>query len=99
MSCRNDLKMNCGITAYMVQKLGIDIHEVPALCTRLYKTYGTSMAGLWAEGRRFDQDDFHRFVHGRLPYELLRPDPFLRNLILSMPQRKFVSHPTSLSPN
>jgi len=78
------------IEAYMVQKLGIDIHEVPALCTRLYKTYGTSMAGLWAEGCRFDQDDFHRFVHGRLPYELLRPDPFLRNLILSMPQRKFI---------
>lgn len=31
-----------------------------------------------------------RFVHGRLPYELLRPDPVLRNLILSMPQRKYI---------
>ncbi|CAI5500163.1 unnamed protein product [Closterium sp. Naga37s-1] len=31
-----------------------------------------------------------RFVHGRLPYHLLKPDPALRHLLDSLPQRKFV---------
>lgn len=32
----------------------------------------------------------YRHVHGRLPYHNLRPDPVLRNLLLSMPQRKYI---------
>lgn len=78
------------IETYMVEKLGIDPAAVPDLCTRLYKNYGTTMAGLWAEGYYFDHDDFHKFVHGRLPYHLLRPDPVLRNLLHSMPQPKYI---------
>ena len=31
---------------YMLQKLGIDEAKVPELCDSLYKTYGTTMAGL-----------------------------------------------------
>ncbi|KAJ1394420.1 HAD-like superfamily [Sesbania bispinosa] len=33
-------------------------------------------------------DDF--FVHGRLPYDNLKPDPVLRNLLLSLPYRKLI---------
>lgn len=44
-----------------------------------------------ALGYEFDDDEFHAYVHGRLPYEILKPDPLLRNLLLSMPQRKIVS--------
>ncbi|XWS76755.1 hypothetical protein CRYUN_Cryun01aG0204800 [Craigia yunnanensis] len=43
-----------------------------------------------ALGYEFDNDEFHAYVHGRLPYETLRPDPVLRNLLLSMPQRKII---------
>ena len=43
-----------------------------------------------AFGYEFDDDEFHAYVHGRLPYESLKPDPVLRNLLLSMPQRKIV---------
>lgn len=43
-----------------------------------------------AVGYEFDNDEFHAFVHGKLPYEKLKPDPVLRNLLLSMPQRKIV---------
>lgn len=32
------------------------------------------------------------FVHGRLPYENLKPDPVLRSLLLNLPFRKVVSH-------
>lgn len=33
---------------------------------------------------------FYSFVHGRLPYATLKPDPILRNIILSLPIRKVV---------
>lgn len=35
-------------------------------------------------------DDDCRYVHGRLPYHLLRPDPVLRSLLQSMPQPKYI---------
>lgn len=43
-----------------------------------------------ALGYEFDNDEFHQYVHGSLPYEKLKPDPVLRNLLLSTPQRKIV---------
>ncbi|XP_009375913.2 uncharacterized protein LOC103964681 [Pyrus x bretschneideri] len=78
------------IKEYMIQKLGMDESEVPELCISLYKDYGTTMAGLKAQGYNFDYDDFHSFVHGRLPYELFTPDPVLRGLLLSLPIRKVI---------
>eukprot|EP00253_Pinus_taeda_P013178 PITA_13178 len=78
------------IADYVNQKLGVEKSRVPDLCRELYKTYGTTMAGLKAAGYIFDVDDYHRFVHGRLPYESLKPDPVLKSLLLSMPQRKII---------
>ncbi|KAK7256819.1 hypothetical protein RIF29_30335 [Crotalaria pallida] len=37
----------------------------------------------------FDLDDTF-FVHGKLPYEKLKPDPVLRNLLLSLPYKKLI---------
>lgn len=34
---------------------------------------------------------YYRFVHGRLPYDSLKPDHVLRSLLLSLPIRKVVS--------
>ncbi|KAK8695804.1 hypothetical protein V6N13_000962 [Hibiscus sabdariffa] len=78
------------IQEYMIKKLGIEEAKVPGLCGSLYKYYGTTMAGLKALGYNFDYDDFHGFVHGRLPYTMLKPDPILRNLLLSLPVRKVI---------
>ncbi|KAJ1406910.1 Pyrimidine 5-nucleotidase [Sesbania bispinosa] len=78
------------IQEYMLQKLEIQEDKVPELCVSLYKTYGTTMAGLKAIGYDFDYDDFHGFVHGRLPYNTLKPDPVLRGILLSLPIRKVV---------
>jgi len=75
---------------YVNQKLGVEKRKVPDMCRELYMTYGTTMAGLRALGYEFDYDDYHSFVHGRLPYENLKPDPVLKNLLLSMPQRKII---------
>ncbi|GAB4857985.1 hypothetical protein Ancab_015889 [Ancistrocladus abbreviatus] len=78
------------IEEYMLQQLHIEESEVPRTCLELYREHGTTMAGLKALGHDFDNDEFHEFVHGRLPYETLKPDPVLRNLLLSIPQRKII---------
>ncbi|KAI3805719.1 hypothetical protein L1987_21602 [Smallanthus sonchifolius] len=78
------------IKDYMVEKLRIDAEMIPQLCNLLYKNYGTTMAGIRAIGYDFDYDEYHSFVHGRLPYENLKPDPVLRTLLLSLPIRKFI---------
>ncbi|XP_057998283.1 uncharacterized protein C24B11.05 [Hevea brasiliensis] len=78
------------IEEYMIQKLRIEESQVPELCVSLYKYYGTTLAGLRAIGYKFDYDDFHNFVHGKLPYDILKPDLVLRNLLHSVPVRKVV---------
>lgn len=78
------------IQDYMVEKLGIDESKLDALSNLLYKNYGTTMAGLRGIGYDFDYDQYHSFVHGRLPYESLKPDPVLRSLLLSLPYRKII---------
>ncbi|KAM1148765.1 hypothetical protein ACFX13_030080 [Malus domestica] len=78
------------IEEFMVQKLGIEEKRVTEVNQVLYKNYGTSIAGLKAIGYNFDNEDYHSFVHGRLPYENLRPDPVLRTLLLSLPYRKLI---------
>lgn len=78
------------IQDYMVEKLGIDRSKLDDLSNYLYKNYGTTMAGLRAIGYDFDYDEYHSFVHGRLPYENLKPDPVLKSLLLSLPIRKVI---------
>ncbi|CAL9148906.1 unnamed protein product [Musa hybrid cultivar] len=84
LACRKNIE------DYMLHHLQIEESQVPKMCLELYKEYGTTMAGLKALGYEFDDDEFHAYVHGRLPYEILKPDPLLRNLLLSMPQRKII---------
>ncbi|XP_021888394.1 uncharacterized protein LOC110807553 [Carica papaya] len=86
------LARECGknIKDYMVERLGIDQSNIVDLSNLLYKNYGTTMAGLRAIGYDFDYDEYHSFVHGRLPYENLKPDPVLRSLLMSLPYRKVI---------
>ncbi|TXG74112.1 hypothetical protein EZV62_002691 [Acer yangbiense] len=90
LSCGLSVEVTKNIQEYMIEKLGIEESKVPELCFSLYKYYGTTMAGLRAIGYNFDYDDFHSFVHGRLPYNFLKPDPLLRNLLLSLPIRRVI---------
>ncbi|KMZ68285.1 Pyrimidine 5-nucleotidase family protein [Zostera marina] len=78
------------ITDYMSEKLGIKDGEIPDLSNALYKTYGTTLAGLRAIGYNINYDEYHSFVHGRLPYENLKYDAVLRSLLLSLPYRKVI---------
>uniref|UniRef100_A0A2P2IQ64 Uncharacterized protein n=1 Tax=Rhizophora mucronata TaxID=61149 RepID=A0A2P2IQ64_RHIMU len=83
-ACGNNIK------DYMVEELGIEKSKLAELGKLLYKNYGTTMAGLRAIGYNFDYDKYHSFVHGKLPYENLKPDPVLRSLLLSLPIRKVI---------
>ncbi|KAI3514126.1 hypothetical protein L1887_12445 [Cichorium endivia] len=86
------LSVQCtkNIREYMVNELQIEESKVPEMCAQLYKDYGTTMAGLRALGYDFDYDEYHSIVHGRLPYEYLKPDPVLRTLLHSLPYRKVI---------
>lgn len=84
LACRKNIE------DYMLKFLNIEESEVPKMCLELYREYGTTMAGLKVLGYEFDNDEFHKYVHGSLPYESLKPDPLLRNLLLSTPQRKIL---------
>ncbi|CAN1807769.1 Uncharacterized protein C24B11.05, partial [Linum perenne] len=75
---------------FLVQKCGFSHSKAPTLRSELFKTYGSSLAGLRALGYNIDADDYHSFVHGRLPYHLIKPDPQLSNLIRTIPQRKII---------
>lgn len=84
LACRKNIQ------DFMLEHLDIEEDDVPRMCLELYREHGTTMAGLKTLGYEFDNDEFHARVHGKLPYEKLKPDPILRNLLLSMPQRKII---------
>jgi putative hydrolase of the HAD superfamily len=86
------LQKACGlnIQAFMVERLGFPPETAADDCARMYKQFGTTMGGLVQEGYIFDFDDYHSIAHGRLPYQNLQRDPTLRQILLSMPQRRMI---------
>ncbi|ESQ38182.1 hypothetical protein EUTSA_v10029339mg [Eutrema salsugineum] len=87
-------RYECLLFEFVVQKRVVDVDEVVEVDLLLKENYGTSMAGTSMAGvkanHEFDNDMFHNYVRKRLYYENLKPDPILRNLLLSLPYRKLV---------
>ncbi|XP_042460378.1 uncharacterized protein C24B11.05-like [Zingiber officinale] len=90
LSSRIFAKCCKNILEYMLEKLEVEESNLLELCTILYKHYRTTMVGLKTIGYNFDYDDFHSFSHGRLPYETLKPDLVISQLLLSLPVRKVI---------
>lgn len=82
--------MLTNIMQYMRDHLDFSSEEVGKHAERLYAEHGTTLAGLAAEGHRIDFEHWHDNVHGPLPYHHLEPDPALRELLLSIPVKKYV---------
>ncbi|KAB2599613.1 hypothetical protein D8674_009884 [Pyrus ussuriensis x Pyrus communis] len=78
------------IDDFLVEKCGFPVSKASSLRVELFKKYGSSLAGLRALGYDIDADDYHGVVHGRLPYDRIKPDPQLRNLLRSIAQRKII---------
>lgn len=76
-----------GLKVKIWLKFSVNLKLFCSLLINEFTNYSLSFQAL---GYEFDNDEFHAYVHGRLPYEVLKPDPVLRNLLLSMPQRKIV---------
>lgn len=78
------------IDEFLAQVFGFSREIVSSFRTEFYKTNGSTLAGLRKLGYEVDADEYHRFVHGKLPYEVIKPDPAIRSILMSMPQRKLI---------
>lgn len=79
------------IQCYMVEHLGVSAHEVEEVSYGLYKSFGTTLAGLVHSGYSIDYHHWHDHVHGTLDYEkYLKPDPALKTMLNSIPVPKYV---------
>jgi putative hydrolase of the HAD superfamily len=77
------------IELYMHERLAIPTVDIPRLREELFQQYGTTLRGLqilW----HVDELEFVDFVHDVPIDRLLAPDPHLRALLASYPQRKFI---------
>lgn len=77
------------MNAYMQRLMDLPIVDIISLRQSYLETYGTTLRGLQAH---FDvnRDEYLAFVHD-LPLEkFIHPDPGLRALLLSLPQRRWV---------
>ncbi|XP_074571591.1 uncharacterized protein C24B11.05-like [Curcuma longa] len=83
-ACRNNIE------EFLASKCGISAEEASSLRAELFQSHGSSLAGLRAQGYDVHPDEYHSYVHGRLPYDLIEPDATLRELLLSVPQRKIL---------
>ncbi|CAL4943897.1 unnamed protein product [Urochloa decumbens] len=82
------LKRN--IDEFLQAKLGVSADRAAAMRVELFRTHGSSLAGLIALGYDLHPDEYHScsYVHGRLPYERIDADPQLARVLQSIPQRK-----------
>ncbi len=77
------------INLYMVERLQIPEKDAPALREQYFKMYGTTLRGLQAR-HNVNAEDFLAFVHDLPLKGYLIPDPIQRDVIASLPHRKFV---------
>jgi pyrimidine 5'-nucleotidase len=77
------------MTTYMHERMRLPPEDIPDLRRSNYETYGTTLRGL-QNHHQVDAEDFLTFVHD-LPLEnYLVPDANLLNLLLSLPQNKWI---------
>ncbi|XP_006650447.1 suppressor of disruption of TFIIS-like [Oryza brachyantha] len=76
------------IDEFLMARCGATAERAAALRVELFRSYGSSLAGLIALGYDVHPDEYHSYVHGRLPYDRIAEDPQLAGLLRSIPQRK-----------
>ncbi|KAK1611010.1 hypothetical protein QYE76_034683 [Lolium multiflorum] len=82
------LKRN--IDEFLIARLGLAADRAASLRVELFRTHGSTLAGLIALGHDLHPDEYHSYVHGRLPYDRIAADPRLPALLQSIPQRKIL---------
>ncbi len=77
------------MSLYMNERLGLSWDIIPELRRHYFETYGTTLRGLQLH-YQVDADDYLRFVHDIPLQEYIHPDPELREMILTLPHRRFI---------
>ncbi len=82
-------KIRQRIDLYMHERMGMSFDEIPELRHRYFVNYGTTLRGLQAHFS-IDQQDYLDFVHDLPLDEYLKPEPHLRENLLSIPHHRWI---------
>jgi putative hydrolase of the HAD superfamily len=74
---------------YMQEKLGVGPELVSSLRAQFLDNYGTTLRGL-QNHFHVDAQDFLAYVHDLPLGQYLRPNPLLRQVLLSLPQKRWI---------
>lgn len=74
---------------YMEEILNLPSDQIPSLRRHYFLTYGTTLRGL-QHHHNVDAEGFLAYVHDIALGSYLQPDPALRSLIQSLPQKKWI---------
>ncbi len=74
---------------YMQDLLGLPSAEISKLREEYMAQYGTTLRGLQAH-HQIDPEEYLAYVHDLPLHTYIRPDPSLRALLLSLPQRRYI---------
>lgn len=74
---------------YMQKFIDLPLEEIVSLRQKYFETYGTTLRGLQAH-YDVDTDDYLAFVHDLPLEQFIEPDPHLRDLLISLPQKRWV---------
>ncbi|KAM0937619.1 putative pyridoxal phosphatase [Dioscorea sansibarensis] len=78
------------IEKFLAKKCGVTSERSASLRVELFQSYGSSLSGLIALGYDVHPDEYHSYVHWTLPYEWIKPDPQLNELLHSIQQPKII---------
>jgi pyrimidine 5'-nucleotidase len=77
------------IDLFLHEKMHFSISEIPEIRATYFNRYGTTLRGLQAL-HNVNTRDYLDFVHDVPVSDFLEPDPELRAMLLSYPQRKLI---------
>jgi putative hydrolase of the HAD superfamily len=76
---------------YLIERMGFPPEEVDTLRHEYFVTYGTTLRGLLINHpERIDADDYLAYVHDIPLQNYIQPDPSLKVLLQSLPQRRWI---------
>ncbi|MBP1692199.1 MAG: pyrimidine 5'-nucleotidase [Chloroflexi bacterium] len=77
------------MSLYMLERLKLPMQSISALRKQYFETYGTTLRGLQIH-HSVDPDDYLAYVHDIPVDEYLKPQPTLRQILLSLPQGRWI---------
>jgi pyrimidine 5'-nucleotidase len=77
------------IDQYMYERMGFSWDEIPRIRSHFLSNHGTTLKGLQIH-YKVDAADYLHYVHDLPLHNYLSPDPILRELLLSIPGRRWV---------